>query len=139
MKQDHREDNPVASKPGIPGIITGVILPLCLAGCMGDGSIEVTGSVNDHSAEPIAGAWVYLDMSPRTGAREMRTAADGDFHLFDLVAPGDYTIPLVVEAKGFKPARLDIRTSRENLVLVKLAPETSGMESSIVHARHPGR
>ncbi|MBL8263508.1 MAG: carboxypeptidase regulatory-like domain-containing protein [Xanthomonadaceae bacterium] len=114
-------------------------MSLAAAGCIGDGSIEVEGRVLNHAAEPIAGARVSLEIPERMGTLETGTAVDGEFHLFDLVAPGDYAIPLVVKAKGYKTARLDIRTSRENRVQVTLSPTGSVGASTIAHSPEPGR
>lgn len=139
MGQAHRPETCVAGRRGAPGVVMGFVLLLGLAGCIGDGSIEVEGRVLNRAAEPIAGALVSLEMPARTGKLQTMTATDGEFHLFDLVAPGDYTIPLVVEAKGYKAARLDIRTSRENKVQVTLAPAGSAFASSISPSSDAGR
>jgi hypothetical protein len=52
---------------------------------------------------------------------EATTATDGSFRISELVAPGRYEIPLVVEAKGFKTARLDVKTLEDNIVEARLA------------------
>ena len=139
MGQAQRPEACVTGRRGAPGIVMGFVLLLGLAGCMGDGSIEVEGRVLNRAGEPITGALVSLEMSSRTSKLQTMTAIDGEFHLFDLVAPGYYDIPLVVEAKGYKTARLDIRTSRENKVQVTLAPAGSEFESSITQPSAAGR
>lgn len=138
MGQANRPEVCVAGRIGAPGIVMEFVLLLGLAGCIGDGSIEVEGRVLNRAGEPIAGALVSLESS-KSSKLQTTTTTDGEFHLFDLVAPGDYTIPLVVEAKGYKTARLDIRTSRENRVQVTLAPAGSRFESSITQPSAAGR
>lgn len=139
MGQANRPEACLVVRRWVPGIVMGFGLLIGLAGCMGDGSIEVEGQVLNRAAEPITGALVSLDVSSRTSRLQTMTDIDGEFHLFDLVAPGDYTIPLVVEAKGYKAARLDIRTSRENKVQVTLAPAGSAFASSISQSSAAGR
>lgn len=119
--------------PVTRGSIAALLFPLCLAGCMGDGSIEVTGRVVSDKGEPIEGALIHMDISRKVVLRTT-TDTNGGFDFFELIAPGHYTVPLIVEAKGFTPARLDIQAQREHRILVKLAPADSAAESAIVHA-----
>jgi len=115
--------------------LAGILLALCLAGCMGDGGVDVKGDVTGPSSAPIVGARVYLDNPGRTRypeGFEATTGPDGSFHISALVAPGNYTIPLVVEANGFKTARLDVPTLKDNVVEARLVGADSRSDSTIL-------
>lgn len=113
--------------------LAGLFLALCIAGCIGDGQVRVKGKVVGPAGAPIAGALVYLDDAGRTQFPrvEATTEPDGSFHLSTTVAPGRYTIPLVVEADGLKIARLDIHTLTDNIVEARLAGAGSRYDSTI--------
>ena len=115
--------------------LAGLFLVICIAGCIGDGQVRAKGKVVGPNGAPIAGALVYLDDPGRTRfptSFEATTEPDGSFRLSTTVAPGHYTIPLVVEADGLKIARHDIQTLTENIVEVRLAGAGSEDDSTIL-------
>ena len=102
---------------------------------MGDGLVHVEGQIIGSDGASIVGARVYLDDPGRRrypASFETVTAPDGSFRLSTTVAPGHYAIPLVVEAKGFKAARLEIQTLTGNVVETRLADARSSNDSSIL-------
>ncbi|WP_457098133.1 carboxypeptidase-like regulatory domain-containing protein [Lysobacter sp. P5_B9] len=113
----------------------GIFLALSLAGCMGDGRFHVKGQVIGPAGAAVVGARVYLDDPGRTrypASFETATAPDGSFQLSATVAPGHYAVPLIVEAKGFKAARLNVQTLIDNVVEARLAGAGSGNDSTIL-------
>lgn len=115
--------------------LVGVVLTLCFAGCMGDGRVRAEGQVTGPGGSSIVGAKVYLDNPGRLlypASFETTTAQNGSFHLSATVAPGRYAIPLIIEATGLKPARLDVQTLTDNVVEVRLADAASDNDSMIL-------
>ncbi|RZJ27884.1 MAG: carboxypeptidase regulatory-like domain-containing protein [Brevundimonas sp.] len=102
---------------------------------MGDGAIRAKGRVTGPAGSSLVGAKVYLDDPGRLrypASFETTTAQDGSFHLSTTVAPGHYAIPLIIEADGLKPARLDVQTLTDNVVEARLADAASDNDSIIL-------
>ena len=111
--------------------IAASLIALAIAGC--DGSIRCDGNVLDESGEPIPNAHVWIEYPDSAKYPiEYWTAADGNFHLFNLLAPGYYKLPLTVAANGFRPARVDLPTLTGNRVVVRLVLTSSGNSSTVL-------
>lgn len=111
-----------------------ILLAFSIAGCMGDGGVRVEGRVLGPAGAPVAGALVYLDDPGRIrypASFEETTDPDGSFRIATTVARGQYAIPLVVEAKGLKSARVDIQTLADNVVEARLVVTGSDSASTM--------
>lgn len=120
------------------GLLAGVVLTL--TGCfpffvVGDGGIHADGTVSDSTGRPIAQALVFFDSAMRAtspNSFERRTAVDGRLHLSTTVPPGRYNVALIVQASGYREAKLPLPTLRRNTVEVKLERDDSGRQSQII-------
>jgi Carboxypeptidase regulatory-like domain len=109
------------ARPACAAVVTAL---LCTCVAMGDGIVRASGVVKDSSGDPISGALVFFDHPSRERWPkdfESRSRSDGSFDVSPLVAPGRYTVPLVVRAEGFKPVSVDLPTLVRNKVEVRLA------------------
>jgi hypothetical protein len=114
--------------------IAPLIALLVLIGCRRDGYVWVEGTVADVAGLPIRNASVRLAVLGRSGLTT-RTDALGHFFLRSTIAPGNYSVPLLVEADGLKGAHALVQTISHNIVRVRLVPSDSIKKSLISLAR----
>ena len=108
-------------------IFTALLLTACVFP-VGDGIVRATGFIRDMSGVPVSGALVFLDHPSRDQwptLFETHSKPDGSFDLGTTVAPGHYTVPLVVRAEGYKAARVNVPTLSRNKIQFTLAPASS--------------
>ena len=96
-------------------------LAVFLSAC--DGGMHVEGTVLTQDKKPVEGAKIYFDDPGRERyPNSFETSSDsaGHFRLSTTVAPGNYKIPVVVEATGYQTFREELPTLQENTLVVHL-------------------
>jgi carboxypeptidase family protein len=127
--------NPMARLPFV--VILAVVplwLPACFPFVVGDGLIRAEGTVTDSMGRPISNALVYIDTPSHNdypASFERRTNSDGRFRLSAAVAPGRYSMRLVVRASGYRDATLAIPTLTPNTLAVTLERNENNNPSRI--------
>ena len=126
--------HPLGNREAVVVLLTALSAFVCACPPVGDGGVSAKGEVTDSAGKPIPGAQVAFlcssrDRYPRLF--ETRTDEQGRFELSSTVAPGRYTIPIRIQADGFKPAELPLRTLVANVVYASLAAVDSQKTSRI--------
>lgn len=107
--------------------------PSCAS--IGEPAAWADGEVRElDSGRPIQGALVFMGASAPGQAGSScadRTNEAGHFAVLQTVDRRQRTIPLVVDAKGFKRAELPLRTRQSNSLIVRLAAAGSSKASRI--------
>ncbi len=106
-------------------------LLLFLAGCMGDGAVDCTGTIVTAEGKPVAGARVHATELQDVSGLDSKSLPDGSFTVGALIAPGRYWVAFVVDAPGFKPLHFEVPTLLRNHARIVLAPAGSAEEGSI--------
>ncbi len=131
-----RRDRPRPKPVLVLAFALSMLSTACVFPVVADGVVRATGVVRDALGRPVSGARVYLARYP--DASLTRTADDGGFALSRTVAPGRYTVVLVVEAPGCRSAWLGIATNAPNHLVVTLQLDGSEEPSRIIRTEEPG-
>lgn len=130
-----RHDSPRLQFVFVVALVLSMLSTACVFPVVADGVVRATGVVRDALGRPVSGARVYLARYP--DASLTRTSDNGGFALSRTVAPGRYTVVLVVEAPGCRSAWLGIATNVPNHPVVTLQPDGSEEPSRIIRTEEP--